>query len=176
MLSPTCSKCLLILAYFVSLILYRHEMEIGMKMTGEKKADHVTITVQINMLALIPWRNWNRTGDMSTIAKCRNQMGCFISGTPGKMAHTLVLPCFSLQLSCQCLGLGLGGHETCRGPAAVSTHNSAIPALSAEFHRPCRNHSGDRVLVDHLLAALGDKADHEAVKAGDHALHLKAVH
>lgn len=55
-LSLTCSKCLLILAYFIPLILYRHEMEIGMKMTG-KKADHVMITVQINMLALIPWRN-----------------------------------------------------------------------------------------------------------------------
>ena len=35
-LSLTCSKCLLILAYFIPLILYRHEMEIGMKMTGKK--------------------------------------------------------------------------------------------------------------------------------------------
>lgn len=36
-LSLTCSKCLLILAYFIPLILYRHEMEIGMKMTGKKQ-------------------------------------------------------------------------------------------------------------------------------------------
>ena len=32
------------------------------------------------------------------------------------------------------------------------------------------------MLIDHLLAALGDQGDHEAVKARDHALHLKAVH
>ena len=137
-LSLTCSKCLLILYSPDTLQTWNPDIltlfpwyftdmkwKLEWKWLG-KTADHVMITVQINMLALIPWRNWNRIRDMSAIAKCRNQMGCFISGTPRKMTPTLVLPCFSLQLSCQCLGLGLGGHEVCRGPASVSTHSPAL--------------------------------------------------
>ena len=38
------------------------------------------------------------------------------------------------------------------------------------------DHGGDRMFVDHLLTTVGDQTDHEAVKAGDDALHLKAVH
>lgn len=52
MLSPACSKWLLTLGYFISLIFYRHEMKSGNQdEKWEKNAVYVMTIVQINMLA-----------------------------------------------------------------------------------------------------------------------------